>query len=809
MRINSIRLHPFAGQADRTFTFTDALNLVHGENEFGKSTLFHAISAALFVTPRPHKSSEDYKAILRSFPRKGGSEIRVTLTFESEGKVYELHKTWSKTPSQCTVTLKQDATQFTGDQAEERLSQILRLNRASWEHMLFIEQSSIHETIAQLRSKLGSLDTIQSFMKGEDPFDRERFVHAVQKQLNDLESRWDGALQRPENGRGIENPWLNSVGDILRAWYEKEQFRTRHQQILHAETRIGELNQSIGEISAEKERIDAFIKDGEPLLKDANRSIEIAAEKSTLGAQGNLWKDIHKDWLYAEATLPAMRQELSRLTAEVSTLQQEQTNANKRAAAVDMMRRDAEVKKLIERRKDQQQMLDGMTGIPEDIINEVNACEKSIRDARLRLEAQRLKATLESDVELKVSATVDGKAAQEFLVRPGISETISSAGSFSLTHGSLHLRVVSGNVDVDDLEHSISLHEQTINERCAAYGAADIDGLRKKRADLLKLREDIKGTERDLKSQLGGKDLAQWNQEVEALTKIPATRDSNVIQAELNVRNPRVATLGVEIKGLVDKTSQWKKDHGTPEELMDKVVDLRTHWKKLADEAAALKPLPDGFLHPTQFIDALQHHQRKRDALQVELTRLKEERGNLQGGLDKEEFSAEELSDKMQSAESRHLHLLAQAQSLRRILALHESIEQEKQENPFEKVGHRIVELLGKLSGGRYSRVDFDKNLPEKIGNDDISLETDLLSKGMKGSLALAVRLAYAEVYLADLDGFLMLDDPFTELDPDRRRFAAEVLKEMACDKQVVLFTCHPEHAEMMKEMSAVPVQIS
>jgi uncharacterized protein YhaN len=259
----------------------------------------------------------------------------------------------------------------------------------------------------------------------------------------------------------------------------------------------------------------------------------------------------------------------------------------------------------------------------------------------------------------------------------------------------------------------------------------------------------------------------------------------------------------------VDKTSQWQKDHGSPEELMDKVVDLRTHWKKLVDEAAALKPLPEGFQHPTQFIDALQQHQRQRDALQGELTRLKEERGNLQGGLDKEEFSAEELSEKMQSAESRHQHLLSQAQSLRRILFIHESIQQEQQENPFEKVGNRIVALMVRLSGGKYSMVDFHQNLPEKIGNDDISLETDLLSKGMKGSLALAVRLAYAEVYLADMDGFLMLDDPFTELDPDRRRFAAEVLKEMAGDKQVVLFTCHPEHAEMMEDMSAVPVQIS
>ncbi|NDC77315.1 MAG: hypothetical protein EBZ67_05525, partial [Chitinophagia bacterium] len=97
-----------------------------------------------------------------------------------------------------------------------------------------------------------------------------------------------------------------------------------------------------------------------------------------------------------------------------------------------------------------------------------------------------------------------------------------------------------------------------------------------------------------------------------------------------------------------------------------------------------------------------------------------------------------------------------------------------------------------------------DGNLPVTIGNDAIRLEADLLSKGMKGSLALAVRLAYAEVYLSDMDGFLMLDDPFTELDPKRRKRAAELLQEMAMGKQVILFTCHPEHAALFPPASAV-----
>jgi len=115
-------------------------------------------------------------------------------------------------------------------------------------------------------------------------------------------------------------------------------------------------------------------------------------------------------------------------------------------------------------------------------------------------------------------------------------------------------------------------------------------------------------------------------------------------------------------------------------------------------------------------------------------------------------------------------------------------------------LGHVSRTLVERLSGGKYGKVEFKENLPDRIGNDDIRLDADILSKGMKGSLALAVRLAYAEVYLTDMDGFLMLDDPFTELDPERRRHAATVLQEMAEEKQMILFTCHPEHAQLFPD---------
>ncbi len=49
MKIQSIRLHPFAGITDKTYEFNNGLSVICGPNEEGKSTVFKAIHQVLFL----------------------------------------------------------------------------------------------------------------------------------------------------------------------------------------------------------------------------------------------------------------------------------------------------------------------------------------------------------------------------------------------------------------------------------------------------------------------------------------------------------------------------------------------------------------------------------------------------------------------------------------------------------------------------------------------------------------------------------------------------------------------------------------
>ena len=90
---------------------------------------------------------------------------------------------------------------------------------------------------------------------------------------------------------------------------------------------------------------------------------------------------------------------------------------------------------------------------------------------------------------------------------------------------------------------------------------------------------------------------------------------------------------------------------------------------------------------------------------------------------------------------------------------------------------------------------------PTRVGG-ALSLDTTLLSQGTLGSLALATRLALPELYLIGMDGVFLLDDPFTDMDTSRRAAAVPASGAFSEKHQVLFFTCHPEHARDLVNVS-------
>ncbi len=119
---------------------------------------------------------------------------------------------------------------------------------------------------------------------------------------------------------------------------------------------------------------------------------------------------------------------------------------------------------------------------------------------------------------------------------------------------------------------------------------------------------------------------------------------------------------------------------------------------------------------------------------------------------------------------------------------LAESID-EFQRNYRKDLESLISQVFCEITSGRYTGVSLDTHFNIKAKKGDFEIEKENLSSGTKDQLFFAMRIALAE-YMASMTSIpLLLDDPFTSFDKNRRDRARQLLKEISKRHQVILFT--------------------
>jgi len=156
------------------------------------------------------------------------------------------------------------------------------------------------------------------------------------------------------------------------------------------------------------------------------------------------------------------------------------------------------------------------------------------------------------------------------------------------------------------------------------------------------------------------------------------------------------------------------------------------------------------------------------------------------------------LVTRREAALERYTVLALAERLMARTQAYHEQARQP------EVIG-RASELFEMITEGRYVKVSVPSDGSEFMVFDADSRQrpSSELSTGTAQQLYLAIRIALIETL--DEVGLglpVLMDDVLVNFDPERKRGAAQAISHLATHRQVIMFTCHPETAELMDRVA-------
>ncbi|MDE0827399.1 MAG: AAA family ATPase [Akkermansiaceae bacterium] len=804
MKLLSIRLHPFGGTADRTCTLHDGMNVLEGPNEFGKSTLSHALWHGLFTATNLTPAALN-KTMGRWYPKPGGDHARVELEFEAEGRKWTLTKIWGAGGS---ASLNAEGAAGLADpgKVQEQLLTLLQRNEATWRHVLFVGQAQLAGTVEELRSRSEDIDDLQSFLSGAAgiPGDiaPDKLAAAVDGRVAAHFSRWDVDVAGPEKGRGIERPWANKIGPMLAAYYAREELRRDLGKVRQHEEEVDAVNAKIKTL-ADRMAVDQdFVAKGRTLREGLAKRGGLEERSQRLSSEVKVLKGVMAAWPGAEQVIEGKEGELERVRKSLTALGEELTNAKKRAQAEKLHQEHQQLVKAKEELDAAVAALKKCKAADPELLAELKRLEPEIDGLRIQIAAQKLSATMESGSAVSVTVERGTEAPEIVSLSPDEPWEGQAEGKLRVEFADLKISVESGTGDVATLFTDLEGGQKRRAEILKSLGQESLAAVELAEAAHRNGATDVRHKESLHEQALQGRSEEEWAADMAGLAALPETRSVEALEGERGDFMRTEAKLQHEIEQEQNKVEQWTREHEDVDSLMGKVLAKQGDLKKADEELAGLPSLPEGFDSIPDYLRQLKEKEGAREEAEGEHNELKVAQAQLMGAAPT--ATAEELASDLETKEREYQRQDATGRALLRIgNTLREIVESSGAEDPMQGLTDAVSRHFKDLSCGRYEEVRMEGASPIGVSG-AIDLDTAILSQGTLGSLALATRLALAELYLDGMNGFLLMDDPFTDMDEARRRAAMQAVGSFAKDHQVLIFTCHPQHAaELVKVAGA------
>lgn len=798
MILRQIRLHPFGGATDRPVAFSPGLNIVLGPNEAGKSTLVNALRSVLFRSTQ--MTAVKFRNEMQAYvPVTGGDTVRVALLFAADGQTYTLEKCWGA--SKASRLCLPGGGELTGpEKVEKELSRLLHFGEGTYNYVLITYQSHLAGTVDELRKNpLESTEALTSLLQRSifqsDGVSIERLRALAREREERYFGQWDRKSSAPEDGRDFDNPWKKNVGIILERWYMLRETEEAYRAAVEYDKGIDAFAARTNVLQQEVDAAAAYVNANAPFVADARKRSELEARLEKVNGEIPTLKEIQQQWPRSEEQVSRLHDDIVALQDQYRALQAEQRQTEQFLSQQALRETFDKAQREHDRLVEEERRLATLRSFSDHDIRALKEAEAALKSLQIKMESQKLALRIEARKTFAARLkTTTGE--QDVSVRAGDSINETTKGAFELSHAEWTLAVRSATDDALALQQALETQSSRYAEMCQKLSVSNSE----EALALQRAFEEQKGrvdkAKSALQALLGKESYETIAQRMLDLGAVAPGRSVSTISDLMKQVTEQGLNKRRDEKELLQQCKEWTERYTGHDHLLDLLLKTKQEAADLERQVKALTPLPPGVQDAAAYVA---EYERRKD----ELASTKERLGELL--LERKEFEKnepdeplEELGDKLRDMRAAFDTARAEGEAYARIRQELERLVGSLDAQVYKPLQDRFEALVDQLTLHRYRGLQMEGPLPVRIKGTDRTFTLNMLSQGTLDILALAVRVGMAEHYLNERDGFIVMDDPLVNLDPERQKAAVACLQEFASRKQAIVLTCHPSHAELL-----------
>jgi len=800
MILKRIKVYPFGGLFDTEQFFKKGLNVVLGPNEAGKSTLFHAIKKCLFINTNLTKSQ--FSKELQQFIPISGDTARVEIEFNHNGSTYLLRKSWGATRK--SEMLLPDGSILTDEEGiSSKMKELLPASEGTFSSVLMCYQSGLSRTIEDLKDKENAEtlhnigDLLRKMFLNTDGISVDEFRTRVNGLYDTYLGRWDLQKNEPERGRGIENPWIQGAGTVVKSFYAMKEAQRKLESAQAFEEAYDKLNKQIAEISHS-------ISQKEEYVNRNLTTVEHAKERRTLNAElaqyeseiGSLKKD-YNDWVATENSKTTIELSLAPLNEKFQSLREEKIAVERAEDSRTLREKYERAKPLKDTLNRVEVELSKAKKLDRQELEKIRETSAEVSRLSTSLEAGRLKAHFvsKSEIELTVQKGVEDPVRIKI---PGAGiETWDAGGRIKISHSDWELTVTSGDSNFDIIVIDYENAKHTLEHLLCSCGVSSLDEAITINDEYEIKRQAVANAQSALDATLNGETFDELEKRIKDIGVIPPSRSLATVVSEFSRLDTEINSKKQELAKSKKQIEVFQQKYKTKDDLMEAIALKLSKQKATKTKLEQLQPLPPEIIDVDQFIRQFEEAKINLEQEKIQKNSLQIERAKREGQAPDQ--SLEELQLQFEQADLLFQVNVRKGRAIAKLKQTTEQLVEKTDTNTYAGLEEDIASYIAIITDNRYTQITMEESIPKGfVRNDGKLIPAELLSTGTKDVLGLAARLSIAKHFLGNAHGFVAMDDPLVDLDPTRQRKAVEVLQEFAEKKQVIVFTCHPQHAEML-----------